>query len=451
MKTIQLKFKSVLFMLLVGFIFTGCGDNKKDDEKDSDGDANNLEQIETQSETKNKEFTSPDRSEGNNSRVAEEDAGITSPDSPEGNSAPIELDCNYFRENPNTVLKDNPEAKVDYIIPCMTRIDGKLNIEPGVVIAFEQDAGMDFTTKSSFKMQGTAEKPIMLTGKEQTKGYWQGIQTESPNANNKMSYVTIDYAGGGNSKSALAIYREASSLTIGHCTISNSKFTGMFVKDEVASNVDNININNCRFTKNNIPVVTNITRLRMFNDTNSFSGNKNDYIHINREKLYGDATWAKLDVPYFLQDNFRFLDGVLTIEPGTEIIMSAQNWMHLSDKASLVMVGTEDEPIIIRGEHDVAGFWIGFTIDSSSPLNEIAHVNFKNGGSTTGKPNGVVRLERSKFLKIHDVVFTNCFEYGLSFRSAAQSHLEYANLTLDDTEKLFSDWGGKELTDPENL
>ncbi|SHF57696.1 hypothetical protein SAMN05444483_101650 [Salegentibacter echinorum] len=448
MKTIQLKIKTVLFLLLIGFIFTGCGEDKKDKEKNSDGDVNKLEQIESQSETKDKEFTSPDRSGGNNSHIAEEDAGITSPDSPEGNSAPIELDCNYFRENPNTVLKNNPEAQVDYIIPCMTRIDGKLNIEPGVVIAFEQDAGLNFTTKSSFKMEGTAEKPIILIGREETKGYWRGIHTESPNANNKLSYVTVDYAGG--SKAALEIYREKTNLSLDNCTFSNSKTAGMLASDNVGKDVHNIQMNNCTFTKNNIPVKANVTRLRMFNGSNSFSGNEKDYIHIDRERLKGDVTWARLDVPYFLQDNFRFSDGVLTVEPGTEIIMSAQNWMHLSNKASLVMVGTEEDPIIIRGEHDVPGFWIGFTIDSSSPLNEISHVNFRNGGSTTGSPNGVVRLERSKFLKIHDVVFTRCFEYGLSLRSAPKSHLEYANLTLDDTEKLFSDWGGKELTDLEN-
>lgn len=445
MKTIQLKFKSVLFMLLVSFMFTGCGSDKKGDEKDSEGETtNSLEQVETPV-TKDKETTSPESSKNNNSRIAEEEAGITSPDSPEGNTAPIELDCNYFRQNPNTVLKDNPEASVDYIIPCMMAIDGKLTIEAGVVIAFMQDAGMHFKAKSSFKMEGTAEKPIILTGKEQTKGYWRGIYTQSPSANNKMSYVTVDYAG--SSSAALEINRKNSSLNLEHCTFSNSKNIGMLVNNYVEKDVQNIVMKNCSFTKNKIPVKTNITHLQMFNDTNSFTGNEKDYIYIDRERLKGDATWASIDVPYFLQDNFRFSDGVLTVEPGTEIIISAQNWMHLSNKASLVMVGTKEDPIIIRGEHDVPGFWIGFTIDSSSPLNEIAHVNFKNAGATTGTPNGVVRLERSKFLKIHDVVFTKCFEYAISLRSPSKSHFEYANLTLEETEKLFSDWDGKEITD----
>lgn len=144
-----------------------------------------------------------------------------------------------------------------------------------------------------------------------------------------------------------------------------------------------------------------------------------------------------------------YKDGVLTVEPGVEIIMSAQNWMHISNKSSLVMVGTADDPIIIRGEHDVAGFWLQLNIDSSSPLNEIGHVIFKNAGNTTKKPNGAVFLGRSNFLKIHDVVFSNCLEYGLSIQDAPKSHLDYADLKLEKTAKLFSDYGGKEINDPE--
>lgn len=447
MKTLHLQFKPLLTLLIIGLCFSNCRDGKDAEATNRDS---NLEQVNDTPITNDAaEASNPNSSQDLGTSIAKEDSDETSPSLPEGNTAAIALDCDYFRKNPNTVLKDNPEASIDYVIDCVTRVDGKLTIEPGVVIAFEQDAGMNFTDKSFFKMEGTAEKPILLTGKEQTKGFWRGIYTESTNAKNGMSYVTVDYAGG--SKAALEINKENSNLSLEHCTFSNSKNTGMLVNGDVGKDVQNIIMNNCTFTKNNIPVQTNITRLRLFKGSNSFTGNEKDYVVIDREKLYGDATWAKLDVPYFLQDNFRYLDGVLTVEPGTEIIMSAQNWMHLSDKASLVMVGTADDPIIIRGEHDVAGFWLQLNIDSSSPLNEIAHVNFKNAGKTTSTPNGAVLLGRSKFLNIHDVVFSDCFEYGLSVQDAARSHLEHANLTLDNTPKLFSNWKGEEIADPNNL
>lgn len=446
MKTFQIKFKTLLLFLVIGLSFSSCRNGKESEASEIDSDSN-LEQI-SPSKDKDDDATSPNASQDSNTSITA-DSDATSPDSPEGNEAPITLDCNYFQKNPNTVLKDNQKAKIDYIITCMTKVDGKLTIEPGVVIAFEQGAGMEFKVKSSFKMEGTAGKPIILTGKEQTKGFWRGISTESSNPNNMMSYVTIDYAGGSSSKAALGIYKENNNLTLDHCTFSNSKTSGIVVKDKVGKDTRNIVMTNCKFTKNNIPFETHATRLRMFNGTNSFSGNEKDYIHLNGGTLYGDATWAKLDVPYFLQSNFKSEDGVLTVAPGTEIIMPAQSWLHLSNKASLIMVGTAEEPIIIRGEHDVAGFWLQLNIDSSSPLNEIGHVIFKNAGNTTSKPNGAVFLGRSKFLNIHDVVFSNCFEYGLSIQQATKSHLEHANLTLDKTPKLFSDYNGKEVSDLE--
>lgn len=455
MKPIQFRFKIFLFLLVVGLAFTSCR-NGNESEAAKNASDSNLEQISNPLITDAaSEATNLDQSQETGTSIAESDIDATSPNSPEGNTAPIVLDCNYFIKNPNTVLKDNLEASVDYMIPCVARIDGELTIKPGVVIAFEQSAGMHFTDKSSFTMEGTAEKPIILTGKEKTKGFWRGIYTTSIGINNRMSYVTVDYAGGsavsGGLKAALAV-NGARSLTLDHCTFSNSKNIGMEVKGRIAKNEQHVFLTNCTFTNNNIPFKTDATRLRLFNGTNGFSGNDKDYIHLEGGTLYGDATWAKLDVPYFLQDNFKYGDGVLTVAPGTEIIMPAQSWMHVSKKSSLVMVGTAEDPIIIRGEHDVPGFWKQLTIDSSSPLNEIGHVIFKNAGPTTDKPNSVVRLGRSKFLNIHDVVFSDCFEYGISLDyRGSQFHLEHANLTLDNTPKLFSDRSGNEVADPNSL
>lgn len=443
MKT--LKFKTVLFILFIGLASASCGDDKKK-ETSSDPD---ISSTNTPATNTIGDQNVPTTEQENKSQLAPDPAGASSPDFSEAKTAAILLDCNYFSQNPNAVLKDNPDAAIDYIIPCIARIDGKLTIEPGVTIAFEQNAGLNFSDKSSIKMQGTVEKPILLTGKEHIKGYWKGVGTGSNGMSNTMSYVTIDYAGG--SKAALEIYTENTILNLEHCTFSNSKNYGMITNSRVGKDVNNIVMENCTFTKNKIPFKTDVTRLRLFNGTNTFSGNENDYIELDEGSLFGDATWAKLDVPYFLQGNLNIKEGVFTVAPGTEVIMSSQKWMHIDGNASLVMMGTADDPITIRGEHDVAGFWQQINVRSSSPLNEIGHVIIKNAGRTTKKPNGAIFLESSRFLKIHDVVFSNCFEYGISVQNAGKSHLEHANLSLDNTPKLFSDWNGKEIPAPESL
>ncbi|HTO14759.1 MAG TPA: hypothetical protein VLZ83_03270 [Edaphocola sp.] len=372
------------------------------------------------------------------------------------------LDCDYFIKNTDATLKDNPDASVDYIVTCMMRVDGKLTIEPGVVIAFEQDAGLNFRDQSSFKMEGTAAKPIILTGKEQTKGYWSGIYTQSSNSANKMSYVTIDYAGGTGlpshgQKAALGVYGSNSPITLENCTIKNSKNKGMLVSGSVGKNEKKVFMTNCVLTQNDMPIGSNASRLRMYNGTNSFKGNTNDYVYLDGGSIFGDATWAKLDVPYLMKNTanygFQANDGVLTVEPGTDIMMSAQSKIRVFKDASLVMLGTAQDPITIRGEKDIPGFWNQITIYSSSPLNEIGHVNVKNGGQTTGLPNGAVCVDFSTYLNIHNVVFTKCFEYGVSLNYKVGMplfHLEYDNLSLDNTPKLFSDYVGAEVIDPFN-
>lgn len=307
-------------------------------------------------------------------------------------------------------------------------------------------------------MNGTAEKPIILTGVEETKGFWSGVITYSTHPANLMRYVTIDYAGGqplpGHSQdAALGVWSENTPLTMEHCTISNSKNKGMMVSAFYALDQQNVFMSNCTFTKNDIPLSTNASTLRMFNGTNSFSGNDKDYVFFDGGNIHGDATWAKLDVPYLMKSSqvngFKAVNSILTIEPATEIIMTAKSEINISFDSALIMVGTASQPITIRGEQPVAGYWNQIFIGSENILNEIGHVNIKHAGRPTGYPNGAVHLDFSKSLKIHDVTFSDCYEYGVSLkyeRAAPLFNLVYNNLTLDNTPKLFSDWDGAEVT-----
>lgn len=372
----------------------------------------------------------------------------------------ITLDCNYFLDNPDAILKDNPEAPIDYIIPCMMRIDDNLTIEPGVVIAFEQNAGFNFRDESSFIMEGTVNEPILLTGVEQTKGFWSGIYTQSTNADNLLRHVIIDYAGGEalpshGQKGALGVYGNNSPITLDYCTIKNSKTKGMIISSagSIGEDEQKVFLTNSIFTQNNQPIKSDASRLRIYNNTNSFSGNENDYVYLKGGNIFGDATWSKLDVPYLYEGNLKVNDAILTVESGTDIMMTAGSRIEIKEESALIMVGSTQDPITIRGEQDVAGYWDTIFINSSSPLNEIGHIVIKNAGKTTGYPNGAVQLYNSKFLHIHDVIFNNCFEYGVSLKyywPEPPFHLEYSNLSLNNTPKLFSDFEGAEVIDPDN-
>src|SRR5690606_23538506 len=107
----------------------------------------------------------------------------------------------------------------------------------------------------------------------------------------------------------------------------------------------------------------------------------------------------------------------------------------------------------IKGKESVPGYWKGLTVSSQSPLNEIGYLDISDAGNTVGYPNGAIKLTKTNYLNIHDVNFINCFEYGMSLEYYWPMDpfiLEYSNLNLVNTPKLFSDWDGAEVTDPYN-
>src|SRR5690554_4127369 len=115
-----------------------------------------------------------------------------------GKNPAIVLDCNYFKED--RILVDDPDADVDYIINCVMAVRADIQIEAGVVIEFEQDAGIsidDFNIpKASLSVVGTSNKPVILRGVKKEKGYWRGIMFDSNNPDNKLIYTQVEDAGG---------------------------------------------------------------------------------------------------------------------------------------------------------------------------------------------------------------------------------------------------------------
>lgn len=379
---------------------------------------------------------------------------------PVGTNPAITLECDYFNED--RTLIDDPEAPVDYIVTCEAKVLGSLIIEPGVVIAFEQDAGLRFEQVNGLiTMDGTAEKPIILTGTQKTKGHWAGILFINTNPANSMKYVTIEYAGSRSMQwdwlGAFCIGQEGN-MTIDNCIFSNSKGSGISWNFDSNYQVGSY-ITNSVMNGNDYPmsVSSGFNSTNLFNATNSYTGNVNDYVQIYYGGINEDATWKKINVPYYVitRTYNRFdvnNDAKLIIEPGTEIIFSSETKFRFFDGASIIMVGTPSDKIILRGMDDVAGAWNYLIVSSSSVLNEIAYVDVRNAGDPTDFPNGAVAVDDEAYLNIHDVTFTNCFKYALSFHFGFDHDPDYtialANLTLNNTPKMFATWCGVEIPDP---
>lgn len=378
------------------------------------------------------------------------------PDDPTVINPPIVLDCSYFGENPNVHLTDDPNAPVDYIVTCDPMTSGDFIIDAGVVIAFESDAGLRLGKYANGKIQmnGTADKPIILTGTQKDKGSWRGIQISSDNPANRMDYVTVEYAGQtgrngwGLQGSLIGTYGAV--LEMNHCTVQHGHLIGF----HWYNNSKSLTLSNSTFTGNDTPIETSVNHINSIDGTSTYTGNVNNYIKLTSHDVYQDVTFHKTDVP-FLSTGFKPDNGAkrrFTFEPGTTLLMEAgsqirfQNAFHFNHE--IIMVGTANEHITIKGKEDVAGYWEGIRIDANTnPLNEIAFLDIANAGSTNGYPNGAIQLESSSiFLKMNNVNFIKCFEYAVSIQHPSTINFSFSNLNLDNTPKMFSNWSGGEIT-----
>jgi hypothetical protein len=74
-----------------------------------------------------------------------------------------------------------------------------LTIEPGVTVIVNPNINLEFD-KATLRAEGTADKPILITGATKTPGSWRGINmigsVDTPSTL-IFDYVTVEYQGRG--------------------------------------------------------------------------------------------------------------------------------------------------------------------------------------------------------------------------------------------------------------
>ena len=96
---------------------------------------------------------------------------------------------------------------------------------------FSESAGLGVYDNGILKAEGTAGNPIIFNGKQNIKGYWRGIHTETPG--NRMSYVTVQHAASNyvyccNEKAGIIV--KDGDLNISNSNILDNDGCGIFVK-----------------------------------------------------------------------------------------------------------------------------------------------------------------------------------------------------------------------------
>ncbi len=113
-------------------------------------------------------------------------------------------------------------------------ISGQINIQPGAVLEFDNDARLRIVNDGVIIANGTASENIIFTRKSGSASHWRGLSIESSRLENSMDYVEISYGGNSNLISGLGQTNlglgNNARLTLTNSIISNSLGYGIDVR-----------------------------------------------------------------------------------------------------------------------------------------------------------------------------------------------------------------------------
>jgi hypothetical protein len=305
---------------------------------------------------------------------------------------------------------------------------GTFTIEAGTRVEFEQGTGIRFGDGSTIVAQGTAGEPILLTGTQETPGWWQGVWLEDTrHPNNSFDYVTIEYGGGeafhGSIEPAnLALGRNLgreAATSMQNTTLRHSGGYGLAVYGgSTISNSDNNTL-----TQNSSGAAHIFADVMGDLDAaSSFTGNLggNDFVRVTSTRVSNDVTWAAIDAPFFISGELP-VDAHLTIDAGATFAFDFEAGLVLESNSSIRAQGTETDPIVFTGSQETVGWWNGIWLqDTSHPDNVFEHVVVEYGGGsayhTSVMPGNLVlgrNLGRSSTVAVRNSTFRHSASVGL--------------------------------------
>lgn len=121
-----------------------------------------------------------------------------------------------------------------YLFNGTTTVFGKVTIQPGAILEFDNDARLRVRNDGVFIANGTSSEIIVFTRKSGSASHWTGLAIETGSLENSMDYVEISYGGNSNlfsgvGQTNLALGNNAR-LTLTNSTISNSLGYGIDVR-----------------------------------------------------------------------------------------------------------------------------------------------------------------------------------------------------------------------------
>ena len=292
-----------------------------------------------------------------------------------------------------------------YTLSGVATAEGAITVSPGTTIVFGEGALLSLELNSSFEAIGTAEKPIVLRGRETTPGYWNGLSFSSHSSHNRLSHVTIEGAGLKGKDAAAVLLASGAQLAIDHSTVRNAAGSGILLYDHASFSHFEAN----HFEAIDFPLTIKASDAAMIDPETTFSNNKHNVVFIQPRdgRIEEDSLWRSLPVPYEIGNSLD-LAAHLTLEPGAKLQFEEGGSIDVTLHGSLTAIGTAEKPIILTGTEESPGFWSGINFEVSSAQNVLRNVDLRFAGARSGPTASCVGVWAAGSATVQASRFTGC-------------------------------------------
>jgi len=310
-----------------------------------------------------------------------------------------------------------------------------LIINQGTTLRFAEGIGMIVGPGGCLQAIGTADNPIVLTGVEQTRGYWNGLRIydfdaeDNSELNNQLTYVTIEY--GGSDYDANLCVEYSGGVAVNNCTLRHSGSYGFCFSGDYS--VVSAFANNT-VTENALGAgLLDANHIQYLEDSSTYSGNDNDVVMVNGANVSEDQTWTAINADYYVDTSIGLnITSNLTLAPGVTLIFNDSD-EHMDVTGNLYAVGTADEPITLTAAEAVPGGWGGLRFydfqdrDDSEGNSQLAYVTIEYGG---GYHNANLCVAYSGDISVNNCTLRYSSAYGFCLLDEQSIMSSFANNTV---------------------